>query len=214
MLHFIGIPLTTVYCLVRKCSGNKNRSYTLEENATPECDVCLSMPHQSILDGDVTFELPLEHKHSVNYTASIDVWDEIACENMFNTLDTKENLIMVTPLARKCLVQYFTELSELILFLTGMVIHPNLGHLVLSMHDICDPGIHRFNLSTIQTEEKILPFGMFGTAEWAIAKVRENRGEFCSVDVAEADRQPIIVCLNWDTNIVCQKQKRDRFVDI
>ena len=43
---------------------------------------------------------------------------------------------------------------------------------------------------------------------------REHRGEFCSVDVAEAERRPIIVCLNSNTKIVCQKWKLDLSVEI
>ncbi len=69
-------------------------------------------------------------------------------------------------------------------------------------------------MSTIRSGKKILKFGLFRTAEWAIAKVREHRGEFCSVDAAEAERRPIIVCLNSNTKIVCRKRKLDLLVEI
>ena len=133
---------------------------------------------------------------------------------MFSKLNTLENCVAVTPSARIFLVQYFTDLCEMELYSTGKIIRPNLGNLSLSVRMVSEPGIHHYNLSFIRSGERILKFGTFRTAEWAIAKVRENRGIFCSVDVSEAVRRPIIIRLNSDINIICQKQKRDHSIDI
>jgi hypothetical protein len=144
-----------------------------------------------------------------------DAYESSYSDPTFGDLNiTLEKRVTVTLSARMYLARYFTDLCEMELFATGKVVRPNLGNLSLSAHMVSEPGIHHQHMSTIRSGDRILKFSTFRTAEWAIAKVWGNKGKFCSVDVTEAERRPIIVRLNSDTKIVCRKRKSDQSMEV